>query len=86
MPVTRPLLCALFIGLLAGSSAQAATKKPAAKKPAGPVAPAACADFYGNSNFAWLQAHPLPPGASSFSRWDELNAAADRQKIGRAHV
>jgi len=77
MPATRPLLCALFLGLLAGSSAQAAPKKSA--KPAVPTAPAACDDFYANTNFAWLQAHPLAPGTASFSRWDELNTTAERQ-------
>ncbi|KFN44904.1 M13 family metallopeptidase [Arenimonas oryziterrae] len=71
-PAFRPLLAMLALTLVSGSAE-------AAKKPAAPAAPAACADFYGNVNAAWLKAHPLPAGADSFSRWDELNALAAQQ-------
>jgi putative endopeptidase len=80
MSASRPLLCAVLLALLAGNGAQAATKKAAsASRPVVPAGPAACDDFYGSVNSAWLQAHPLPPGIGSFSRWDELNANAERQ-------
>jgi putative endopeptidase len=85
MPTARPAPSALFSGLLlallafgAASPGLAAKKKPAGARPAA-AGPAACDDFYGNVNFAWLASHPLPAGAKSFSRWDELNALADRQ-------
>ncbi|MEO8161542.1 MAG: M13 family metallopeptidase [Arenimonas sp.] len=89
MPKAHPLLCALLLGLFAlgaASPALAAKKKPT-PKPAAPAGPAVCEDFYGNVNFSWLQAHPLPAGASSFSRWDELNALAEQQSrelLGRS--
>lgn len=84
MTVARPLLSALLLGLLAlalASPALAAAKgKPAAAtKPVLPAAPAACEDFYQHANFGWLQAHPLPAGAASHSRWDELNNLAETQ-------
>lgn len=69
----RPLIAVLLLSLATGVAAK---KKAAAPAPA---APSACADFYGNVNSAWLRAHPLPSGAQSFSRWDELNATAERQ-------
>lgn len=69
----RPLIAVLLLSLATGVAAK---KKAAAPAPA---APSACSDFYGNVNSAWLRAHPLPSGAQSFSRWDELNATAERQ-------
>ncbi|GAB2495198.1 M13-type metalloendopeptidase [Arenimonas alkanexedens] len=51
---------------------------------AGPVAaqsaPLACADFYGHANAAWLTQNALPAGATSFSRWDQLNALGLQQR------
>jgi putative endopeptidase len=84
MPKARPALSALLHGLLLGllalgaaSPSMAQKKKPTAAKPAS--GPSACEDYYGHVNFVWLASHPLPSGASSFSRWDELNALADGQ-------
>ena len=72
-PMLRPLFATLLICLAAG--AVEAKKKPT------PVAsaPSACSDFYQNSNQAWLSAHPLPPGLASYSRWNELNIAAQQR-------
>jgi putative endopeptidase len=70
----RPLIAVLLLSLASGVNAKKKTAAPAA-----PAAPSACADFYGSVNQSWLQAHPLPSGAQSFSRWDELNANAERQ-------
>lgn len=66
----------LAVALLVFLDGQALARK---KHP--PVSPpvTACTDFYEVSNHDWLQAHPLPATANSFSRWDELNALADRQ-------
>lgn len=74
-PALRPLLAMLALTLVAGSAD--AAKKPAAS-PA-PSAPAACADFYGNINATWLRSHPVPAGADSISRWDELRADAAKR-------
>lgn len=71
-----PLALALLLSLGAGE-ATAAKKKPAA-----PAAPTACSDFYMNVNQPWLSAHPLPSGLSSYSRWNELNIAAQQQLGG----
>jgi putative endopeptidase len=80
MPVARPLIVALMLVLAAGAPALAAPKKKTATpKTAEPTAPAPCDDFYTSVNFAWLQAHPLPAGVDSHSRWDELNSLADSQ-------
>lgn len=69
MPVrTAPLFAAL---LLAASPALAQRA---------PAAPAACNDFYGHANAAWLAANPLPAGAQSLSRWDELARLGQRQR------
>lgn len=69
MPVrTAPLFAAL---LLAASPALAQRA---------PAAPAACTDFYGHANAAWLSANPLPAGANSLSRWDELARLGQRQR------
>lgn len=69
MPVrTAPLFAAL---LLAASPALAQRA---------PAAPAACNDFYGHANAAWLAANPLPAGATSLSRWDELARLGQRQR------
>ena len=65
-----PLLAGLLVTLSAG---------PAAAQRA-PAVPAACADFYGHANAAWLRQNPLPPGANSLSRWDQLNAQGLSQR------
>lgn len=70
----RPLIAIALVCFASGSFA--AKKKPVQ---AAPMAPAACVDFYGHVNHAWLQSHPLPAGVPSFSRWDELNGLARRQ-------
>ena len=65
-----PLLAGLLVTLAAG---------PAAAQRA-PAVPAACADFYGHANAAWLRQNPLPSGANSLSRWDQLNALGLSQR------
>lgn len=65
-----PLLAGLLVTLAAG---------PAAAQRA-PAAPAACADFYGFANAAWLRQNPLPAGKTSLSRWDQLNALGLSQR------
>lgn len=65
-----PLLAGLLVTLAAG---------PAAAQRA-PAVPAACADFYGHTNAAWLRQNPLPAGKTSFSRWDQLNALGLSQR------
>jgi putative endopeptidase len=72
----KSLRVLLAIALLVFLDGQAVARK----KPApGPAPVTACTDFYEIGNHDWLQAHPLPATANSFSRWDELNALADRQ-------
>jgi putative endopeptidase len=74
-----PLVIALVVGsalLTASVGAGAVVAKK--KKPAAPAPTVnACNDFYTSVNSAWLKAHPVPAGAASASRWDELNAEAD---------
>jgi putative endopeptidase len=72
----RPLFAACLLTLLA-APVEAKTKSK--KHPAGPPAPTACTDFYSYVNADWLRDHPLPAGAASRSRWDELNELAARQ-------
>ena len=74
----RPLLAILLLSVATGSFAAKKKKLPA---PSASAAPAACVDFYSHVNYAWLLAHPLPYGKPSFSRWDELNASAQRQTL-----
>lgn len=71
----RPLIAVLLMSLASGSLA--AKKKPVI--PAVPAVPSPCVDFYGHVNDVWLRAHPLPFGAQSFSRWDELNSISEQQ-------
>ena len=71
-----PLALAL---LLAGGAGVAVAAK---KKPAAAPAASACSDFYQFTNQAWLAAHPLPTGLPSYSRWNELNIAAQQQMLG----
>lgn len=49
--------------------------------PAYARAPVACADFHGNTNAAWLEAHPLAPGTAQVSALGELQARARQQQI-----
>jgi len=56
-----------------------ASAAPAAAQRA-PAAPDACADFYGHANSAWLAQNPLPAGATSHSRWDQLNTLGVQQR------
>lgn len=42
--------------------------------------PAACTDFYGHANAAWLSANPLPQGRTALSRWDELATLGRQQR------
>jgi len=65
-----PLLAGLLVTVVAG---------PAAAQRA-PAAPAACADFYGFANAAWLRQNPLPAGANALTRWDQLNALGLSQR------
>ncbi len=68
----RPLLAVLLLCLASGNAS-------AKQKSAVASAPSACTDFYSNANQAWLRANPLPLGAQSSSRWDQLNASAEQQ-------
>jgi putative endopeptidase len=52
----------------------------AKKQASAPPPPAACSDFYGNVNTAWLRSNPLPPGTASRSLWDEMNELSARQR------
>lgn len=84
MPRAFAPLFAVALMLACGNAD--AKKKPAAPAPA---SPSACEDFYTYVNDAWLRAHPLPAGAESFSRWDELSALADtqtRQLLGNSRA
>ncbi len=75
MPIrTRKLFSPLLAGLLVTLAAG-----PAAAQRA-PAVPAACADFYGHANAAWLRQNPLPAGANSLTRWDQLNALGQSQR------
>ncbi|MBY4598923.1 M13 family metallopeptidase [bacterium BD-1] len=65
-----PLVAALLLTLAAA---------PAAAQRA-PAAPAACADFYGHANAAWLAQNPLPANAERLSRWDQLAALGQSQR------
>ena len=69
----RPLFAVMMLCLASGSVCAATQKSTAA------AAPSACTDFYTNTNKGWLLANPLPAGAPSFSRWDQLGAAAEQQ-------
>jgi putative endopeptidase len=70
MPIRmRPLFPTLLLALLAASPLAAQQR-----------APLACADFYGHANAAWLAQNPLPAGATSFSRWDQLAALGLQQR------
>lgn len=69
----RPLIAAIMLTLLIGPA-------DAKKMASAPPPPAACADFYGNVNTAWLRSNPLPPGYSSRSLWDEMRELSARQR------
>ncbi|KAA2285825.1 M13-type metalloendopeptidase [Arenimonas fontis] len=69
MPV-RPLFPALLLSLAAGS----------AHGQRAPAVPAACTDFYGHVNAAWLAQHPLPAGSRHYSRWDQLIALGQTRR------
>lgn len=70
MPIRmRPLFPTLLLALLAAGPLAAQQR-----------APLACADFYGHANAAWLAQNALPAGATSFSRWDQLNALGVQQR------
>ena len=68
----RPLFAMMLLCVASGSV------HAAKQKAAGPAAPSACTDFYGHANQAWLLANPVPIGAQSFSRWDQLNSSAEQ--------
>ncbi|MFY2764106.1 M13 family metallopeptidase [Arenimonas sp. MALMAid1274] len=70
LPLVSPLVVALMLTLAAG---------PAAAQRA-PATPAACTDFYGHANAAWLAGNKLPANASSLSRWDQLYAQNQAQR------
>ncbi|HEU0152988.1 MAG TPA: M13 family metallopeptidase [Arenimonas sp.] len=71
MPIRmRPLFPSLLALALVALAGPAAAQR----------APLACADFYGHANAAWLAQNPLPAGATSFSRWDQLNALGVQQR------
>lgn len=72
-PMLRPFCAALLLCLAAGSVE--AKKKPAAAA----SAPSTCTDFYESVNQPWLSTHPLPAGLPSYSRWNELNIAAQQR-------
>ncbi|MCX7033596.1 MAG: M13 family peptidase, partial [Arenimonas sp.] len=65
-----PLLAGLLVTLAAG---------PAAAQRA-PAVPAACTDFYGHTNAAWLRQNPLPAGKTAPPRRDQLNARGRSQR------
>ncbi|AWV06780.1 M13 family metallopeptidase [Marilutibacter maris] len=67
----RPLACALSLGLTAAIAAPAALARP----------PVACADFYGNTNADWLEAHPLSSGVGEVSAMSELAGRARQQQL-----
>ena len=69
----RPLIAAIMITLLVSPA-------DAKKMASAPPPPAACADFYGNVNTAWLRSNPLPPGYASRSLWDEMRELSARQR------
>lgn len=68
-PLLSPVFAAFLLTLAAGPAA--AQRAPAA---------AACTDFYGYTNAAWLSQNPLPAGRTSFSRWDQLIALGQVQR------
>jgi putative endopeptidase len=75
MPIRRrPSISPVFAALLLTFAVS-----PAAAQRA-PAVPAACADFYGHANAAWLGQNPLPAGRDHFSRWDQLNALGLAQR------
>lgn len=79
----RPLACALAIGLIAtfaahDADAQKRRGKASAKPPA---VSAECRDFYSAANAGWLEANPLPAGASSISALGQLRERSRQQQI-----
>ena len=71
----RPLM------ILAAASATLFVGPVDAKKMASaPPPPAACSDFFFFFNTPWLRSHPLPPGNSSRSLWDEMHETGIRQR------
>lgn len=81
MTATRPLVFALALVLTAGIAApDALAQKKGKEAAATPALPTACTDFYVHINKAWLDANPLPPGATSFGQLDQINALALEQQ------
>jgi len=70
MRTPLPLFATLILSLAAGSAAAQRA----------PAVPAACADFYGHVNAAWLAQHPLPAGTTHYSRWDQLIALGQTRR------
>lgn len=85
MPHSRPLACALLIGLIAGAvagDADAAKRKKTGRIKAPAVESTnACTDFYAYANSAWLKANVLLPGVSSLSAMEQLDDRARQQQI-----
>lgn len=77
--VLRPLVFVLALTMATGA-ATAAGKTGNKKAAAKPASTLACSDFYQHSNATWLSANPLPPGATSFSQFDQLTARALEQQ------
>lgn len=80
---SRPLVCALALGLVAvlsapDADAQKRRSKPKAKTPA---VSAECSDFYSAANAEWLKAHPSPDADGSLSALEQLGERARRQQI-----
>ncbi|MFC4728171.1 M13 family metallopeptidase [Coralloluteibacterium thermophilus] len=78
MHAPRPLALALALGLFATATDSNAQRRPA--QPAAPAVPAYCSDFYTHVNKPWLDANPLPYGATSFGQLDQINALALEQQ------
>jgi putative endopeptidase len=71
MPAIRPLVAALAVSVslfALAATADAATKKKAAKSAPASTSAAACTDFYADANAAWLKANPSRPAVPS-PRW-----------------
>ncbi|RZA25583.1 MAG: M13 family peptidase, partial [Lysobacteraceae bacterium] len=77
--LSKPTLLAFALMLALGATdADAAKKKKKAAK--APAVSAECSDFYTSANASWLQANPLPAGASSVSALGQLVERSRQQQ------
>ena len=83
MPAIRPLAAALAVSVSLfafAATADAATRKKAAKSAPASTSAAACTDFYTDANAAWLKANPVPASGAVTALGQLADLAVQQQR------